>query len=265
MFQYFSDNEYQRAFDHFEGIRQKIASLLRELTPQAGGQVLDLLAGHGYLSVELAQVFPECVIHSTGLKSDYDTFLALKRSGYYPESVWRNIKYEECDVTSLPFDSGYFNLVANFLGLEDIMMTSGESGLRSVISEVSRVTDSKGLAEITVVEYGDAPEEQIAEEVWSNIGLNAVFKEKEFYIREFERHGLLPAQEVVFQVRKKMTYEQAEEELRFACEEAPRIFSDYEVTAVDFDDLMASYGQRIREHGMAFYPNVRIIIFEKEY
>ena len=265
MSQYFSDDEYQRVFGHFEGIRQKIASLLRDLSPLTGGHVLDLLAGHGYLSAELARVFPTCVIHSTGLKNDYDTFLALKRSGCYPEAVWRKIKYVECDVTSLPFDTGYFGLVANFLGLEDVMMTSGETGLRSVISEVSRVTDSKGLAEITVVEYGDAPEEQIAEEVWSNIGLNAVFKEKEFYIREFEKHGLLPTHEAVFHVRKKMRHKQAMEELRFACEEAPRIFSDFRVTAVDFDDLMARYGQRIRKHGLAFYPNVRTIIFEKEH
>lgn len=227
-------------------------------------KVLDLLAGHGYLSAELAQVCPNCLIHGTGLKNDLDSFMALKASDIYPSSVWKNIRYTECDVTTLPFDDAYFDVIINFLGLEDVMMTQGQAGLLSTVSEVSRVVRPNGLVEIAVVEYGNSPEERVAEEVWANIGLNALFMEKEFYVDAFSEHGLFLVNEAVYEIRKKMTFNQAKEELQFACEHAPQLFKEYDVTAISFDELLSQFGHRIQEHGMAYYPNIRALLFKLE-
>ncbi|MFX1367107.1 MAG: hypothetical protein ACFFAY_00690, partial [Promethearchaeota archaeon] len=105
LFTYFSDEEYHRVFGEFEGVRKKIATLIAGEMQNKNLEVLDLLAGHGYLSAELAQVCPNCMIHGTGLKNDLDSFTALKASGIYPSSVWKNISYTKCDVTTLPFDN----------------------------------------------------------------------------------------------------------------------------------------------------------------
>lgn len=264
MFEYFTDEEYQRAFSDFEGIRTKIAEFLKQRFTVETGRILDLLAGHGYLSAELARVFPQATLYATGLRNDLESFLKLKQSEHYPKNVWRHVKYVDCDVTSLPFDDYYFDLAANFLGLEDVMMTKGRHGLSTMISEVSRVIRPNGVIEIALVEYGDTPEERVAEEIWSSIGLNAVFLDKAFYVGEFQKHGFSQHEEWVLQVRKKMTCPQAEEELRFACEQAPKIFSEYDIKALTLDRLMDRFGERIQEHGMAFYPNVRILIFERD-
>lgn len=264
MFQYFSDDEYRQVFTEFEGIRGRIADLLQEQANMREGTVLDLLAGHGYLTAELARVFRGATIYATGLSNDLQSFLTLQSSEEYPLSTWENVNYTECDVTSLPFDDLYFDLVANFLGLEDVMMTRGEEGLISVFSEVARVLKTGGVFEMSVVEYEGSPEERIAEEVWSTIGLNAVFLDREFYIMQAEKNGLVQKGESLFTIRKKMTYHQASEELRFACEEAPRIFKEYGVTAINFSELMEQFGPRIRKHGMAYYPNIRALIFQKE-
>ena len=261
LFAYFSDDKYERVFGEFEGIRQKIASFVMDRINDGYSRVLDLLAGHGYLSAELAKLCPSCLIYGTGLKNDVDSFNALKASNQYPPTVWKNIKYTECDVTELPFDDDYFDLVANFLGLEDVMMTRGELGLISSVSEVSRVAKPSGLIEIAIVEYGDTPEERVAEEVWANIGLNAVFLAREFYVRAFAKHELKLLDEMVFKIRKKMTFDQAKDELQFACEQAPPLFKDYGVTAVSFDELMNQFGHRIQKHGMAYYPNIRVLLF----
>jgi len=151
------------------------------------GHVLDLLAGHGYLSAELAQLCPDCIISCTGLGNDLDSFQALRESELYTTSVWKNIRYTECDVTSLPFEDDTFDYVMNFLGLEDVMMTNGEDGLLSVFSEVSRVSKQTAIVELSIVEYGASPEEMIAEEIWASIGLNAIFLPKNFYIKGVQR------------------------------------------------------------------------------
>ncbi|NHI82700.1 MAG: methyltransferase domain-containing protein [Candidatus Thorarchaeota archaeon] len=261
MFSYFSDEEYQRVFNKFEDVRTKIALLFKERLSGGSQIVLDLLAGHGYLSAEVAKLCPSCTIHGTGLKSDLDCFIGLRSSNLYPSNTWDNIQYTECDVTELPFDDEYFDLTVNFLGLEDVLMTRGRSGLLAAISEVSRVVKRSGLVQISVVEYGDSPEERIAEEVWANIGLNAVYLPKEFYIDAFAEHGFRLIDEAVFEVRKKMTFEQASEELQFACEQAPIIFKEYDVTAISFDELMSRFGSQIKQHGMAYYPNTRALVF----
>ncbi|NHJ12980.1 MAG: class I SAM-dependent methyltransferase [Candidatus Thorarchaeota archaeon] len=261
MFSYFSDKEYQRVFQEFEHVRKKISLLLNERLSRGNQIILDLLAGHGYLSAEFAKLCPSCAIHCTGLKNDLDSFLALKASDLYPLSIWDNIQYTECDVTGLPFDDEYFDLVVNFLGLEDVMMTRERSGLLSTISEVTRVAKRTGLVQISVVEYGDTPEERLAEDIWGNIGLNAIFLSKEFYIDAFAEHGFHLADEAVFEVRKKMTYDQASEELQFACEQAPIIFKEYNVKAIPFEELMSRFETRIKQHGMAYYPNIRVLLF----
>jgi ubiquinone/menaquinone biosynthesis C-methylase UbiE len=263
MFQYFSDEEYRRVFGEFEDIRKKIATLVVTRLQNGPQRVLDLLSGHGYLSAELAQVCPSCLIDGTGLKNDLDSFNALRSSDFYPSSIWKNIRYTECDVTSLPFDDHTFDSVINFLGLEDVMMTQGKTGLNSTFSEVSRVTKKTALVQLSIVEYGNSPEERIAEEVWSNIGLNAVFLSKKFYQKTLADHGFGVISEDVFRVRKKMTLDQAKEELRFACEQAPIIFKQFDVTAVSFEELMSRFGERIKQHGMAFYPNIRVLLFAR--
>jgi ubiquinone/menaquinone biosynthesis C-methylase UbiE len=264
MFQYFTDEEYEEAFVHFEGVRHKIASHLGNRLSLEKGKILDLLAGHGFLSVELTRMFPGCSIYGTGLSTDYDSFTALKASNVFPNSVWNEIEYVQCDVTELPFEDGYFNLVANFLGLEDVFMTRGESGLQSTIAEVARVTKDDGLIEITIVEYGLTPEERVAREVWEEIGLNAVFLDREYYISAFAEHGFELEEKPLYTVRKKMTFNQAKEELEFACREAPKIYRDYDVSAISFEQLMTRFGKRIVKHGMAYYPNIRVLLFSKK-
>ena len=264
MFQYFTDEEYQQAFVVFEGIRQKIAVDLGNRVTLKDGRILDLLAGHGYLSAELAKVFPRCSISSTGLGTDFDSFLGLKSSKAFPDSTWDRVEYVQCDVTELHFEDGYFDLVANFLGLEDVIMTRGEEGLLSTISEVTRVTKDDGLIEVTIVEYGLTPEERIAREVWDEIGLNAVFLDREFYINAFAEQGFELVEKYLHTIRKKMTFNQAKEELQFACEKAPEIYHDFGVTTISFEQLMTRFGKRIVKHGMAYYPNIRVLLFSKK-
>jgi hypothetical protein len=57
-----------------------------------------------------------------------------------------------------------------------------------------------------------------------------------------------------------MTAKQAREELQFACEKAPGIFSMHGVKAIEFSQLWERFGERIEAHGMAYWPRVHVIV-----
>jgi hypothetical protein len=164
----------------------------------------------------------------------------------------------------IPFSNGVFDVVINFLGLEDIKMTRGAEGVKLALSEMARVLDAKGLLQISLVEYGEFPEERLARVVWSATGLNPVFETREWYRQVLEALGLRLLLEEQFIYPKKMTAAQAKEELKFACNVAPSLFSEFGVSARNFESLWTEFGSRIKEHGMAYWSRIRVMLFEHE-
>jgi len=262
-FRYFTDKEYEHAFFEFDNMRGEIADRMRQISSLEGGVILDLLSGHGLLSAEIAIRFPKARIFGVGLSNDVETWKGVKESNRYPQNIWSNFHYLLSDATKVPLKSSSCDMVINFLGLEDLHMTSGWSGVEQVVSEVNRITKNDAIIQISLVEYGDSPEERIAKEVWNTIGLNAVFFEEEYYSRSFEKVDFHPVEEFELTLQRKMTAKQAKEELRFACEEAPRIFSNFGVQAVTFTDLWEKFGERIEADGLAYWSNIRIIIYSR--
>jgi ubiquinone/menaquinone biosynthesis C-methylase UbiE len=262
--QYFTDREYERAFFEFGNIRGKIADKMRQLSPLKRGNILDFLSGHALLSAEMAIRFPKSGIFGIGLSNDIETWKQVRDSRKYSQGVWSNFHYLLSDATRMPLKSSSCDMVVNFLGLEDLNMTCGWSGVEQAISEIDRITKRGALIQISMAEYGKTPEEVLAEEIWNTVGLNAVFQKMEDYVQRFEEFDIHPIESLKFEHRRKMTAKQAREELRFACEEAPQIFSTFDVRAIKFDELWEKFGKRIEECGVAYWPQIRVMILAKK-
>ncbi|MFX1607252.1 MAG: hypothetical protein ACFFDD_15305, partial [Promethearchaeota archaeon] len=106
-------------------------------------------------------------------------------------------------------------------------------------------------------------EEQVAKDVWEATGLGCTFFPESYYQEILEGLGLKLLTSVVFQIPKKMTPEQAKEELEFACNEAPKIFATFDVHAISFQELWEQFSNRIKEHGMAYWSRIRVLVFRK--
>lgn len=262
--EYFSDDEYQSAFFEFGGLRGDIAKKIHALRAEDNYVILDLLTGHGLLTAELAKCFPKSRIIGTGLASDIASNLRVKESERYPVDTWGTFEYVHCDVARLPFDSACFDIVANFLGLEDVLMTSGMKGLQMLFEELGRVTKSGALIQIAIAEYGETPEERLAKEVWNVIGLNAIFLSRDRYLQFLKKQAIYLESEYVLEIHRKMTANQAREELEFACKDAPHTFSQFGVTAIKFDDLWRRFGSQIEETGMAYWSRIRVMLLSKD-
>ncbi|MHA2396313.1 MAG: hypothetical protein ACXAC0_06375 [Candidatus Thorarchaeota archaeon] len=152
-------------------------------------------------------------------------------------------------------------MVVNFLGLEDLMMTRGSEGVEKALVGLSTLVTMGGFLQLSMVEYGDTPEEQIAKEIWETIGLGCTFLPEIYYREIIEGLGMRLLNSVVFQFPKKMTPEQVREELEFACNEAPKIFAPFGVYAISFKDLWEQFGDRIEKHGVAYWSRIRVLVF----
>ena len=258
---YFTDEEYDSSFEQFGNIRSKIASFVFEQHPSEVDLILDVPAGHGYHIAEFCRIYPESRQIAMGLSSDAASFRGLSGSHESYQQLFRSLEYLVCDATSMPLENDSCDLIVNFLGLEDIRMTRGEVGVRDTLAEMCRVLKKNGTLQISLVEYGEQSEERIADEVWKTIGLNAVFFSRDWFVNEMQKLTASLCGESVFTYPKKMTSQQAAEELEFACNNAPKTFNEFGVTAISFEDLWERFGERIEKHGMAFWSRIRVLLF----
>ena len=264
MNEFMTDEEYEKCFIDFWGIRSKIAHVLLDYGLKSGSTVLDVPSGHGLLGYEIAKIIKKGEIHAVGLSNDLETFRQFSRWLKGPEKEYLNImSYYVADATELPFQSGKFDFVVNFLGLEDINMTRGITGVRKSISEFVRVLKIDGIILITVCLEGNQPDQVLAKEIAKYMGINALFYSKDFYYDELQKSAVKIICEKWVHTHRKMTAAQAKEELQFACEEAPQIFEKYHVSAVPFDDLWQKFGERIKRYGMAYYSDLCILVGRK--
>jgi ubiquinone/menaquinone biosynthesis C-methylase UbiE len=173
------------------------------------------------------------------------------------------VDYLVTDVVSLPIADNSTDFVVNFLGFEDINMTHGLSGVASSIGEIHRILRKNGFVELALCIEGDEPDEILSRDVSRYIGHGAFFGDKDYYLTILEDAGFGVVGERWFYSHRKMTARQAEEELRFACEETPKNFSEFGVRTKTFDEVWNRFGSRIQRVGLSYYSDICVLIAEK--
>jgi ubiquinone/menaquinone biosynthesis C-methylase UbiE len=261
-FEYFSSEEYENAFTHFGDIRKRIANLVVSLCKTDSMNVLDFLAGHGYMGLEVSKASHSIKVVGVGLPNDVQTHLGLREELTQSE-LFSSFDYVCTDCASLPFSEESFDLVVNFLGLEDLKMTTGKEGVEKALIDLSKLVSLGGFLQLSIAEYGNTPEEQVAKDLWEAVGLGCTFFPETYYREFLEGLGLRLLNSVVFQFPKKMTSKQAKEEFEFACYEAPKIYAPFGVHAISFKELWNQFGDRIEEHGVAYWSRIRVLVFRK--
>lgn len=261
-----SNTEYDKSFTHFLGIRRKIAQSLIPHGLKSGLKILDVLAGHGFYSYEITKIIKKGKIISIGLQNDVESFQRFKLSmkKRKQEKSLGLIDYRLMDITKIDFPENTFDFVINFLGLEDVNMTKGTKGVKDALKECCRVLKPTGTLQLTLCLEGDEPDQIIAKEITEAIGHQAIFYPKEFYIDELKRNNIEVFNEKWFYTKRKMTYDQAKEELSFACNETPKYLKNFEIKTIQFEELWNKYSKRIKKYGMAFYSQLLVIIGKKQ-
>jgi ubiquinone/menaquinone biosynthesis C-methylase UbiE len=259
---FMSDKEYANSFF---GIRRLMAKTLIPYSQKSRLNILDILAGHGFYSKEIAKFIKRSNVTAIGLQNDkesYENYL-MTRKNKNQISLLNKITYKVMDVTNLEFPDETFDMVVNFLGLEDVNMTRGIKGVKDALRESVRVLKTNGIIQITLCQEGNDKDQELAKEITKAIGHRAIFYEPEFYTKVLERHNIEIFEKKWFYTKRKMTALQAKDELLFACDETPKIFKKYDVKTIPFEKLWERYERRLLAVGMAYYSELLTIIGRK--
>ncbi|MFX1308748.1 MAG: class I SAM-dependent methyltransferase [Promethearchaeota archaeon] len=259
--EYLTDKEYKRVFFDFCSFRQKIATELLKYRLKESQSVLDFAAGHGLLSFAINDIGYKGHIVDVGLINDLETY---KRTIQIKNYNTKNIEYIVMDTSSLGFRDNSFEIIANFLGLEDINMTQGKEGVKTTLKQLSRILHRNGILEISIMLKGKEPSSIINWKLWKYIGLNSFFYSPKFYIKSLKKEGCRYQKKILLKTYKKMTIEQAKEEILFACKETPKIYSKYGVKAKEFQKVWKKFRDKVEKHGLGFYPIIMVLLFKKQ-
>jgi ubiquinone/menaquinone biosynthesis C-methylase UbiE len=250
-----TDSEYKQYFRTLGGIRSRIAE---DLPIPPGSRVLDVAAGCGYFTIEIARHHHDVTIVGIDLcENDVSKARKITRDAGFHD----RIDIRLMDATDMGLDNASFDAVVNFLGLEDIHMTRGEKGIRRTFEECWRVLRPGSLFSIVVM----PPEEMESEAQVTEVSLfsylcGATWLGKDEYERALRNIGFAPCRSQKYHTGRKLSVRQAREEIRFACEHVPRL---YGVESKEYDDVWSRFGQSIEKNGLGHYSTVVLMSTHK--
>jgi len=252
---YLTVEEYPGYFRRLNGLRTRI---VRALPIKPHMRILDVATGYGYFALELAGI--DQTLSVTGIDLAENDVLqaqaAVIRLGL-PERV----SIEKMDATDMGFEPNRFDLAVNFLGLEDIHMTRGRFGVQRVFAEVHRVLKPLSCFGFVIMppEEMETESQKLQNEVFSYI-CNATFLSIHDYDEILRKAGFVPLSKRGYYTNRRVTPEQAQEEIRLACENVQRI---YGIQTPTFEEVWEVFGERIEEHGMGLYSKVVLVLVQR--
>jgi ubiquinone/menaquinone biosynthesis C-methylase UbiE len=243
--------EYPNYFAQLRGMRARIAT---DLPLRAGMRILDLACGYGYFTVEVARRAPDCRLCAIDILPGDVTHT---RENAARAGLADRIDATVMDATSMSFVDGEFDMVVNFAGLEDIHMTRGRSGVQKTFHEVRRVLKPGGLFSFAAMppEAMETEAQKLEVAVYS-YACHATWLSADEYRRMVAAAGLELVGYSSYYTRKKLTADQAQQEIRFACERVPEL---YGIKTRKFDDVWHEFGPAIEQHGLGQFS--KMVVF----
>lgn len=253
--EYVTDGEYPTYFARLNGLRAKIAS---DLPLKERMCILDVATGWGYFAIEVAKREDNLKIMGIDITQN-DVKNARKTVEQNSLGEW--IKIVQMDASNMVFPTGNFDMVVNFLGLEDIHMTRGKLGIHRTFLQVSRVLKTRGYFCFTVM----PPEEMETEAQKIEVALfsyicGATWLGAKDYKKMLEETEFRLIRKRKYCTGKKLSPIQAKTEVEFACNETPKI---YGVETLPFEKVWQRFGKYIGKNGLGHYSNVVLFIAQK--
>ncbi len=242
---FIADTEYPEYYANLNGLRKEIARLI---PLPFEGRILDVPTGSAYFAIAISLC--ENSANITGIDIAFSDVVRARKE-ILRHTLTDRIEIMRMDATDMGFRAGSFDVVTNFMGLEDIHMTRGRAGIQSFFSEVARVLKTGGNFCFTVM----APEEmeteaQMLETKVFDYACGAKWLSLNDYEQLLKGTGLRLLEKRALYTGKKLTPEQARQEIKYACTNVPKV---YGVTTRTFDDVWSKFGLSIESHGLGHY------------
>lgn len=255
MEQYISNREYKTYYQKLNGLRLRIA---KDLPLKPGMRILDVATGSGFFAIEVAR--RDRSLQITGIDISHGD-IRNARKNIKKQGLDDCIVILEMDATKMSFPDEKFDMAINFTGLEDIHMTRGRVGVQKTLFEVNRVLKPKSFSCFVVM----PPEEMETQAQKIEVALFSYICDATWLMaREYEemlrKANFRLISKRTYYTGKKLSPEQAKAEIRFACNNAPKI---YGINTLSFEEVWARFGQEIEKNGLGHYSKVVLLIAER--
>jgi ubiquinone/menaquinone biosynthesis C-methylase UbiE len=253
--QYITNSEYQTYFQKLSGLRPRIA---RDLPIRPGMRILDVATGEAFFAIEVAK--RDDSLRVTGVEITQSGIRDSKKN-IRKEGLSDRVEVVKMDATRMSFESEEFDMAVNFTGLEDIHMTRGKAGVLQTFHQVSRVLKPESFFCFVVMppEEMETEAQKIEVTLFSYI-CDATWLSAKEYERCLSEAGFRLIRKEQYYTGKKLTPEQAEAEIKFACKNDPKI---YGIATPSFEEVWVNFGHRIEESGLGHYSKVVLMIAQK--
>jgi len=252
---YISNKEYNEYYERLSNLRSIIA---HDLPVASNMRIVDIATGYAYFAIEVAEHAPSLSI--TGIDISLQDVLRahenIKQSG-----LLNRMRIVSMDATRMAFHERAFDMAINFIGLEDIHMTRGKRGIQEAFLEVNRVLkpDAYFCFVVMPVDEMETKAQKTEVALYSYI-CNATWLKRLEYIKMLEKAGFILIREKRYRTGKKLTSEQARHEIRYACDNVPKI---YGIVTPSFEDVWNKFGNAIEENGVGQISKVLLMITHK--
>jgi ubiquinone/menaquinone biosynthesis C-methylase UbiE len=246
--EYVTLEEYQNLFTIL-----KRAEVAKRLT--LGENILDIATGSAYFAIEVAKQHSQ--IHITGIDI-FNGSIDQANVNILKSGLEDRINVIQMDACELQFPDNRFDSVINYLGLEDIYMTKGISGVVKTIKEAYRVLKPGGRFYFVAmpVDMMETPPQKLEVQAFSWI-CNATWLTSRKYLDILRDIGFSFIGKKSFYTGKKLSAEQAKEEIEYACLNVP---VNYMVDSRSFQESWIRFGSLIEKYGMGHYS--KTVLFE---
>jgi len=252
---YISEKEYPTCFSKLSGLRTRIA---KTLPIKSGMKILDLGTGYGYFAIEIAKLHKNVKV--VGIDISEIDILNTERN-VREKNLTNRIQVLKMDATKLDFQDESFDMVINFLGLEDLFMTRGKTGVQRTFFEIKRVLKpGRYFCFVTMLPEDMETEAQKIEVALFSYISDATWLSKKEYEAMLKKVGLELIQVKSFYTWKKLGPELARQEIKFAIENAEKI---YEKKPHPFEDVWKRFGRKITRYGLGHYSKVVLMVAQK--
>jgi ubiquinone/menaquinone biosynthesis C-methylase UbiE len=245
---YASPEDYRSLFRTLT--RSQVAARL-----QLGPNVLDIAAGSGYFSIEVASQHPHTTLVAIDL---FPESVTHAKKNIAATNLAERLTVLAMDASNLGFRDEGFDTVVNYLGLEDIHMTRGYRGIQQTFQEAHRVLKPGGRFYFVALppDAMETTPQQLEVALFSWL-CGATWLNTAEYRRLVDAAGLVFTAKTAFYTGKKLAVEQAREEINYACTYAPL---HYGVQTPKFQDAWTRYGPSIQRCGLGHYS--KTVLFE---
>jgi ubiquinone/menaquinone biosynthesis C-methylase UbiE len=252
---YVSNKEYNTYYETLSNLRSRIA---KDLPVESNAKILDVGTGYSYFAIEIAKLNKNVRLTGIDISKEcvYKARINVKK-----EKLQNRIEIKKMDAINMEFNDEEFDMVVNFTGLEDIHMSRGKTGVYKTFSEVSRVLKSNSYFCFVVMppEEMETAAQRIEVELFSYI-CDATWLSVDEYLKMLDNNDFKLIRKKNYYTNKKLTVEQAKEEIIYSCDNDPKI---YGVKTKPFDDVWNKFGEDIEKNGLGHYSKVILFIANK--